>query len=132
MPNSPVLVVVDMQRYYLDPEANFRRFPESRDPLAFDYIAGRCRDIVIPNVKRLLSHFREKGWPVVFLRLCGQNPDRSDLHHSFRSSNDEAKEAGYPGIYPLADEPLARIFRRRLEDGVEVEQGIAREIHLGD
>lgn len=107
--SSPVLVVVDLQRYYLDPESNFRRYPESGDSSAFEYIEGRCRNTVIPNVQRLLAHFRSNQWPVVFLRLCGQNVDRSDLHHSFRESNEIAEKAGYPGIYPLADEPLADV-----------------------
>ncbi|MDF1751208.1 MAG: cysteine hydrolase [Verrucomicrobiales bacterium] len=109
MPSKPVLIVVDLQRYYIDPESNFRRYPESRDPAAFQYIEQRCRDIVVPNVKKLLAHFRDHDWPVVFLRLCGQNPDRSDLHHSFRQSNEVAEAAGYPGIYPLADEPMADV-----------------------
>lgn len=107
--SAPVLIVVDLQRYYLDPEANFRRHPESRNPAAFDYIGKRCCEIVIPNVTTLLNHFRANQWPVIFLRLCGQNPDRSDLHYTFKSANEEAESEGFPGIYPLADEPLADV-----------------------
>ncbi len=106
---NPVLLVVDLQRYYLDPEANFRRYPESRNPAAFEYIEARCRDVVIPNATALVEHFRNQEWPVVFLRLCGQNPDRSDLHQCFFESNEIAADAGYPGLYPLADEPLAAV-----------------------
>lgn len=110
MKNPPVLVVVDLQRYYIEPAANFRRFPESRDPIAFQYIATRCEDVVIPNVRKLLQHFREKQWPVIYLRLCGNKPDRSDLHPIFQRSHQRAEEAGYPGIYPLASEALADII----------------------
>ena len=106
----PVLVVVDMQRYYVDSGANFRRYPESLRSDAFQYIATRCTDVVIPNVQSLLSWFRENKWPVIYLRLCGQNPDRSDLHPTFLSANREAETAGFPGIYPLADEPMAAVL----------------------
>jgi len=104
-----VLLVIDLQRYYLDPKGSFRRYPESREPRAFEYIESRCRDVVIPNVRRLLSHFREKRWPVVYLRLCGQRADRSDLHYTFRSSHLRAEKLGFPGIYPLANETLAEV-----------------------
>lgn len=108
--HPPCLIVVDLQRYYLDPDSNFRKYPELRNPRAFDYIGTRCRDIVIPNVQRLLDRFRQEGWPVIFLRLCGLNADRSDLHPIFRAANREAEDAGFPGIYPLADEPMAAIL----------------------
>ena len=110
MKNPPVLLVVDLQRYYVEPEANFRRYPESRDPDSFQYVAARCRDIVIPNVKVLLGHFRKNQWPVIFLRLCGEKPDRSDLHPIFRRSFERAEQAGYPGLYPLASEALADVI----------------------
>lgn len=105
----PTLIVVDLQKYYLDPEANFRCYPESRNPDAFSYIASRCSDVVIPNVVQLLDHFRENKWNVIFLRLCGQNSDRSDLHDCFHRANQEAEAHGFPGIYPLIDEPLAAV-----------------------
>ena len=110
MKNPPILLIVDLQRYYVEPEANFRRFPESRDPDAFQYVAARCKDIVIPNVKKLLHHFREKQWPVIFLKLCGEKPDRSDLHPIFQRSHERAEKAGYPGIYPLRSEALADVI----------------------
>ncbi len=105
----PVLVVVDLQRYYLEPGGDFRRFTEIYHPDAFAYIAGRCQDLVLPNVARLLDHFRRASWPVLFLRLCGRCPDRSDLHRFFRRSHLRAARAGYPGFYPLSHEPLAEV-----------------------
>lgn len=109
MAELPALIVVDLQRYYLDPEANFRKYPETQNPNAFDYIAERCNETVIPNVVQLLDHFRHNKWHVIFLRLCGQNPDRSDLHNSFHRANQQAEKNGFPGIYPLVDEPLAAV-----------------------
>ena len=109
MSDFPALIVVDLQRYYIDPESNFRRYPESKNPKAFEYIESRCNDVVIPNVTRLVDHFRANDWPIVYLRLCGQNSDRSDLHHTFQSANEEAEANGFPGIYPLIDEPMAAV-----------------------
>ncbi len=50
---KPALVVVDMQRYFLDPEA---------DAFLKDGPA------IVGNVKRILNTFRKKGLPVIFTR----------------------------------------------------------------
>ena len=104
------LVVVDLQRYYIDPAANFVAYFEAINPGASEYVAGRCRQTVIPALKQVLKRTRELGRPVVYLCLCGQQPDRSDLHRHFRKSYQEALAAGFPDLYPLAGEPLGEVL----------------------
>jgi len=103
---TPALVVVDLQRYYLDPEAAYCAYHEASYPGALDYIHERCRDVVVPTVARLQADFRQRGWPVVFLCLCSSREDRSDLIPMFRRCENDSAAAGFPGFYPLAGEPL--------------------------
>ena len=75
----PALVVVDMQKYYLEAGSPYCRYFNSLQPGCLDYITERCRTTVIPNIQKLIRHFRERSLPVIFLRLCGKEPDRKDL-----------------------------------------------------
>ena len=109
-PPKCALVEVDLQRYYIDPSASFRRWTETRAPGAFRYVSARVRDVVIPSVLLLRSIFRERGWPVAYLRLCGTAEDRSDLHRIFCEANRRAAEEGFPDLYPLSSDPLADIL----------------------
>lgn len=104
------LVVVDLQRYYVDPKASFVSFFESVHPGASHYISQRCRDIVVPNLSRVVGRTRALGRPIIYLRLCGTRDDRSDLHRHFLKCYHEALAAGFPALYPLASEPLAEVL----------------------
>jgi nicotinamidase-related amidase len=113
-----VLMIVDMQKYYLDPRSDFQRYFESLSPGCMDYISRRCGSIVIPNIARLIRLFRERHGAIIYLRLCGTDPARRDLHRFFRKSWLQGKRAGYPGIYPLADEAMAGVV-----DGIAPREG---------
>ncbi len=104
------LMIVDMQRYYLDTHSDFCRYFESLAPGCMSYINRRCNEVVIPNIVRLISFFREHQSPIIYLRLCGTDPERNDLHRFFRESWLRGKKCGYPSVYPLAKEPMADII----------------------
>ncbi|MEO0414067.1 MAG: isochorismatase family cysteine hydrolase [Verrucomicrobiota bacterium] len=101
------LMVVDLQRYYIDDDAPFFRYYQERG--ADNYIKDRCTNVVIPNTVKLLEFFRSEQLPVIFLRLCGEEEDRSDLHHFFQQSHNRAKTNGTDGLYPLSSEPFADV-----------------------
>ncbi len=104
------LLVVDMQRYYLEDTSPFFRYTEHRYPGAMSYIARRCRDIVIPNLIVLLTAARRRHIPIVYLKLCGEERDRGDLHPSFRRLDEEAVRDGFGHVYPRDSEPLSDII----------------------
>jgi nicotinamidase-related amidase len=112
MAGTSGLVIVDVQRYYLDPAAPFYRWAENRHRGAMSYISKRCNETAIPNIMLMLLAFRKAKLPVFFLRLCGTAPDRSDLHRFFRKANDRACMEGFPGIYPLENDALADMDQR--------------------
>ena len=105
----PGLVVVDMQRYYLEPESDFCRFHESQDLGGTQYIRNRARTTVIPNITLLLDAWRDNMWPVFYLRLCGVAEDRSDLHRFFRSVSESGSRNGFPAMYPVASDPMSAV-----------------------
>lgn len=66
--NSYALVVVDMSVGFTDP---------SRSPLASDAAS------VVEANQRLLTIFREQGWPVFFTTVAYSSPDQA---HIFREN----------------------------------------------
>ncbi|MEQ9362720.1 MAG: isochorismatase family cysteine hydrolase, partial [Leptospirales bacterium] len=101
------LLLVDLQNYYLQPQSDFFRYSEASYPGAMNYISGRWREVVEARVRELLSAFRAAGNPIIFLRLCGREPDRSDLHAFFQESFHEGRRLGYPAVYPLETDAAA-------------------------
>lgn len=99
--------MVDLQRYYLEADAPFVAYSERRWAGSTAYIRRRVDQALKPALARLIPLFRSKGWPIAYLRLCSERPDRSDLHRFFVDFHRKALAAGYPGAYPLASEPLA-------------------------
>ncbi len=107
--SSIVLVVVDMQNYYIKKDSSFWRYFDSIQPGCMDYINGRCRTIVIPNIQQLSHSFRARNLPVIYLRLCGRKADRSDLHPFFRETWKQALAGGFADVYPLCDDPMSAV-----------------------
>lgn len=105
-----VLLVVDLQRYYIDPHSSFRAWTEFHAPGALAYIEGRIHTSVVPAVSRLRSVFAERGWPTAYLRLCGREKNRTDLHRIFRQAHRRAESEGFPDLYPLSSDPLADVL----------------------
>lgn len=108
-PSKAALLVVDVQRYYLEPASPFFAFSELCWPGSMSYIGDRVNDSVFPAVKRLKAAFSSLGWPTVYLRLCSGAEDRSDLHRFFRAFWAQARSAGFEDAYPLADDPWASV-----------------------
>ncbi len=103
------LVVVDMQNYYIKQESGFSRYYESISPGCMAYIASRCDKTVIPNIAQLISAFRKRSREIIYLRLCGTDPERKDLHRFFRDSWEQGREAGFNDIYPLSETPMSMV-----------------------
>ncbi len=108
-PSASALVVVDLQRYYLEPESSYHRFFSTLSPGSMEYIGHRCRQDVIPAVRELVELFASRGLPIIFCQLCSRKKDRSDLHPFFRETFMEGEKLGFPDIYPLLSDPMAEI-----------------------
>jgi nicotinamidase-related amidase len=103
------LLIVDVQRYYLEQASGFCAYSEQRWPGSTRYIHNRVENTVLPAILRLRQAFDTEEWPVIYLRLCGTRADRSDLHRFFRKFWAEAEMAGFRDSYPLASDPWAAV-----------------------
>lgn len=104
------LFVIDMQKYYLSPDAPFHQYYAQKYEGSMDYITEVSKLHVIPNIRKLISFFRDKGMPVYYLRLCGTDPERKDLHRYFRTAYLEARDDGVENLYPLCDDHYADVI----------------------
>jgi nicotinamidase-related amidase len=108
--NDSALMIVDMQRYYLEDDSAYSRYFSFLYPGSLDYIRGRASGIVIPNINLLRDFYYSIKLPVIYLKLSSEKPDRSDLHRFFMNSYKEGKGRGFEGVYPLSTEPEADII----------------------
>jgi biuret amidohydrolase len=103
------LIVVDMQNYYLARDSSYHEYFSTLQPGCLDYIGERCERTVIPGIRLLTEAFRKRSMPVIYLRLCGKEPDRSDLHRFFHDTYLKGKRAGFDNVYPLESDPFADV-----------------------
>ena len=103
------LMIVDMQRYYLEEESDYCRYFSSLYPGSLTYIREYCESTVIPNIQRLKFLFSQEGFHVIYLKLCGKESSRGDLHRFFRESWEQGVENGYASVYPLESDPMSNI-----------------------
>ena len=79
-PASTALVIIDMQYASACRTTGFGRWlAEQRRRAEGSYRFDRIEQLLVPNIARLLSHFREAGLPVVFVRLGAQMRGCRDL-----------------------------------------------------
>ena len=104
------LVIVDMQKYYLSHESSYYRFFTKKYPGCMDYIFKRCDEFVVPNIKKLYEFFLHENMNIIFLKLCGKDPKRKDLHKAFSATWQLGKTEGFADVYPLEIEAHADII----------------------
>ena len=104
------LMIVDMQKYYLESNSVYSRYFNYLYPGSLSYIIDRSYKVVIPNIKRVKEFFRANNLPVIYLRLCGTDPERKDLHRFFKKSYEDGCAKGYIGVYPLETDIYADVI----------------------
>jgi len=106
------LIIVDMQKYYLEDNSAYSRYFSFLYPGSLDYIRQRAENTVIPNIILIKKFFTSVNLPVIYLRLCSAKTDRSDLHRFFMNSYLEGKSRGFDGVYPLSSDSEAGIVEQ--------------------
>jgi nicotinamidase-related amidase len=103
------LIIVDMQKYYLEDNSVYSQYFNSQYPESLSYIRERSTNITIPNILKLKAKFKSLNLPVIYLRLCGKENDRSDLHRFFKLTYDDGLANGFKGVYPVMTDIAADI-----------------------
>ncbi len=104
------LIIVDMQKYYLESNSVYSEYFNTLYPGSLSYIMDRSYNIAIPNIIKIKSFFRTNSLPVIYLRLCGERADRGDLHRLFKKSYEDGLVRGFAGVYPVQSETAADII----------------------
>jgi len=110
LPENSALVIVDMQWYYLNRESSYCRYFEHLWPDSMSYIFERCQSTVIPNTLKLIDFFHTHDSHIIYLRLCGEDPERNDLHRFFKETFQKGRDLGFDNIYPLIDDPASQVI----------------------
>ncbi len=108
-PRASALIVVDVQRYFVDDKsalgATWSRLAPAETARYFE----RVREIVIPSVDQLLKVARQVGVPVYYTAFGSLRDDGSDLVEWARQHNAlSMKLVGAP-MYPPASDPSWQI-----------------------
>lgn len=86
------LVLVDMQKGYLQPGGGLVEYLRENYPAAATYYLARVSDLVLPNHRRLLDFFRAHRLPVIFITFAAHLPNAADWL-PLRRQRDEELEA---------------------------------------
>jgi nicotinamidase-related amidase len=100
-PSLTALLVVDMQYSDAHPDYGLGRVFQSVDPERASYYFSRLRELVVPNIRRLLDCFRGRGLRVIYLTLGPVLEDGSDLSPNFRRRYQSEEQAlGFRVTFP--------------------------------
>lgn len=108
-PERTALLVVDMQRYFVEPGHPFGQTWSKIVPDDAAAYFERVRETVIPNIQRLLSRFREIGIPVYFTAFGSIRDDARDLPGWARQHNTLSRRMGGEPMYPASTDPSWQI-----------------------
>lgn len=107
---APALVVVDMQRYFCEPDSVLARLVGTGLPDGGRWYFDSLRRVIVPKISRLLAAFRERGLPIAFTEFGSRTADGGDLPPWARRFNEMAVAAlGDRCFLPLAD-PASRVI----------------------
>lgn len=106
------VLVIDVQRYYTESTSPLVTFTEALYPGGTRYLLERLNAVVLRNIGMILASARERDIPIIYARLCGTAPDRSDLHSNFQEFDQNAVSNVGIHVYPLASEPMADVDPR--------------------
>ncbi|HNX22882.1 MAG TPA: isochorismatase family cysteine hydrolase [Spirochaetota bacterium] len=104
------LIIVDMQKYYLESDSVYSGYFNFLYPGSLSYIRDRSYNIAIPNIIKMKKSFKILKLPVIYLRLCGHDLERRDLHRFFKKSYEDGLARGFDGVYPIDTDPAADII----------------------
>jgi biuret amidohydrolase len=103
--HKTALLIVDMQRYFTQPSFPFTEVFEKLSSGASLGYLKRVRSIVIPNIQKLLSCFRELGSSVVFTAVGSETGDGRDLPFWLRSLDELGLAVLGKRIWPPVNDP---------------------------
>jgi len=117
-PKRTALLVIDMQKYFIEPNYPFGKFVEQFDPDGTKYYLNRVEQLVIPNIQRLQKQFRTLSACIAYTEFGSMKQDGSDLAIWARRHNELGQAMVKSHVYPPFSDPSCRV-----DDRVGVREG---------
>lgn len=99
-PGRTALLIVDMQRYFTEPDHPFSRLSGSRVEGGITGYFEAVDSRVIPNIRSLLQAFRQSACPIFYTRLGCFASDGSDLPAWARHVNQSSRQSFGSMVFP--------------------------------
>ena len=108
-PERSALLVIDMQRYFVHPDYALGRALHQIVPDDSEAYYERVRNLVIPNIQRLLATFRGAKATVVFTEFGSNREDGRDFPGWARKMNAFSQDLVGQPMYPPFEDPSCRV-----------------------
>jgi nicotinamidase-related amidase len=124
-PSQTALLVIDVQRYCADPSIGLAAVVAANHPSYASYAFPRLKEIVLPNIARLIAFFRERGLRIIFFTNGPEYPDGADIRTTrWLCDFDRQRRSGAVTIFPkgssghaimpeVAPKPDELVFNKR-------------------
>jgi nicotinamidase-related amidase len=106
--DQSALLVIDMQRYFVSTDHPFGQTIEKLVPGAGEGYFSRVKDVVVPNIQRLLTAFRRQRRPIIFTGTGTYN-DGSELPPWLKDFDNLGMALVGDRIWPRIDDPSWQI-----------------------
>jgi nicotinamidase-related amidase len=104
-PAGTALIVVDLQRAFVQPDGRFPELMSVLAPEAIDGYRSRIADEVVPNARRLIAAFNEAQLPIAYTGAGTRSGDGSDLTGWLRAFDDIARQVIGKPVWPSVRDP---------------------------
>jgi biuret amidohydrolase len=94
------LIVVDLQRAFVQPDGRFPELMSVLAPEAIDGYRSRIADEVVPNAKRLIAAFHDAQLPIAYTGAGTRSGDGADLTGWLRAFDDIARQVIGRPVWP--------------------------------
>jgi len=112
-PKKTALIVIDMQPAFTDSSIGYLKAYSKRLPTSLSYFDNRVRELVIPNIQRLLEYFRRRELFIAYVVTWSETEDLSDMDRFWRRAIVRWEEA------------LGEQVWRKWNEGMQVRSEIA-------
>lgn len=104
-PTGTALIVVDLQRAFVQPDGRFPELMGVLAPGAIDGYRSRIANEVVPNARRLIAAFHDSQLPIAYTGAGTRNGEGSDLTGWLRAFDDIARQVIGKPVWPSVDDP---------------------------